>query len=423
MMKYRATIVTMTMLYAGKTSGVLVAFVFLPLYSHLLGHEQFGVVAVILSLQALLLMMDLGMSTLVSRAVAVGQSDPPAVVKLIRAAEINLTCFYLTILLATALIKAGGGIQGIRWDVALGAIVLFWLVVVQNLYYTASLAGTAIKAATLIHVIGILSRSALTWYLLDTFSKTISVFIWAQIIVAVIHGLVCRKFLIWNLYWNFEGPRRFFQVQFKDCLTLLARGKSILVSGTVGAAAMQLDKPILSIFMPASDISPYFLATVLSATPVAIMAGPIVQFFQPKIVLCISTGNVIAYQKKIREFLVSILALVIVPVVFLFFYCDAIVILWLGPSGQIELVSSYSRILLIGYGIASVGYLPYVIIVARQEFRFHARLSTLATIFVLFLTAIFASLENIFLVCIAYVAYFLIVTLGLFWRANTKYTT
>jgi O-antigen/teichoic acid export membrane protein len=420
MTAHRASLVNIAMLYAGKTSGVLVAFVFLPLYSRLLGPEQFGVVAVILSLQALLLMMDLGMSTLASRDIAVAQTDPTAVVRLINTAETSLTAFYALILVAASMAKALGAFQSTSWDLVIGTVLLFWLVVVQNLYYSATLATQDFKTATVIQVAGALSRAVLSWYLLDQYEKTISTFVWAQVFVAFIHALLGRQYLIWKQKPNSVARLKKLQITAKDCFALLTRGKSILISGVAGAAAMQLDKPILSVFMPPSDIAPYFLATVLSATPVAILAGPIVQFFQPRILFNISTDNEAAYLKNLRYFFGAILSFVIVPVVFLFIYCREIVGLWLGVAGQIELVSNYSRILLIGYGIASLGYLPYLIVIARQEFAFHAKLSTLITILVLAATALFASIGNIVFVCASYVVYFLIATLGLTWHVKMR---
>ena len=54
------------MLYLSKASGALTGFIFIPIYSSLLGPENFGVIAIILSIQAFALMMDFGMSTYIS---------------------------------------------------------------------------------------------------------------------------------------------------------------------------------------------------------------------------------------------------------------------------------------------------------------------------------------------------------------------
>ncbi|MGR5437916.1 hypothetical protein ACPV5C_28330, partial [Vibrio owensii] len=85
--------------------AVLVGFIFLPFYRHHLGPEQFGVVAVILSLQNLLIMLDLGMSTLIGRDVAIAHSSPAELLTLTRTAEISLTGFYFLLIPVTVCLK------------------------------------------------------------------------------------------------------------------------------------------------------------------------------------------------------------------------------------------------------------------------------------------------------------------------------
>lgn len=57
-------------LYASKTGALVVGLLILPQFSKLLGPSLFGVVAVILSVQQLLLTLDLGMSVVVGRELA-----------------------------------------------------------------------------------------------------------------------------------------------------------------------------------------------------------------------------------------------------------------------------------------------------------------------------------------------------------------
>ena len=414
--KHRAAIFNMAMLYAGKTSGVLVALFFLPLYSRLLGAEQFGIVAVILSLQALLVMMDLGMSTLVSRDIAAGESSPTELVKLIRTAEISLSGFYFLLLAGTAAIKAIGGLSGVDTVSALAAVTLFWLLVLQNVYYSAMLARRTYIAGTIIQVIGVIVRALASWYFLLNFSATLFVFILTQLTVSVVHCLICRVYLLSLMQSRVSTPGARWKSILGDCFSLVGRGRAILISGAVGAAAMQLDKPIISFFRSAADITPYFFAVTLSSAPVALLAGPIVQYFQPRIIADISRKDSISYRRNMVSLTVSFAILTIVPLAVLFVLNDSIVDLWLGPSAQSDLVSSYSRILLMGYGIATAGYIPYVVIIAKQDYGFQAKLSVFATVFVLIATAISAYASSMVLVCYSYVVYFAIATIGFYIR-------
>jgi O-antigen/teichoic acid export membrane protein len=412
-----AALINMATLYAGKTAGILVAFIFLPLYSRLLGPEQFGALAVILSLQALLVMLDLGMSTMINRDVAAVQSTPYRLFELVRTAEICLAGFYFLLLALTIGFKSFGGLSNINFFVASGAVLLFWVLVMQNIYYTAMLASGTYTCATIIQVLGTIARAISSIIVLSNFASTLTAFVLTQLFLASFHCLITRYYLKNALCVHGE---KYPTVGFSECFAMISRGRTLLVSGAAGAAAMQLDKPIISIFMSAADITPYFLALTLSATPVGILAAPIAQYFQVRITKDIAHHNHEAYKKNLTYFVIATAFAVLAPGIILFIFNEDIVALWLGTGSQNLMVSSYSKILLIGYSIAAMGYIPYVIIIARQLYAFQAKLSIFATIFVLIWVAIAAYYSNITLICYAYVAYFFIATFGFLARMLTS---
>jgi O-antigen/teichoic acid export membrane protein len=411
-----AAFINMATLYAGKTAGILVAFIFLPLYNRLLGTEQFGIVAIILSLQVLLVMLDLGLSTMISRDIAAAQSTVYQLLGLVRTAEVSLAGFYFLLLALAISFKVFGGLPNINLFIVGGAILLFWVLVMQNIYYTAMLARGAYTRATIIQIVGTIARAISSIYVLNNFTSTLTAFVLTQLFIASLHCIISRHYLKNVLCVHGE---KYPKVGFSECYAMIARGRTLLISGAAGAAAMQLDKPIISIFMSAADITPYFLAVTLSATPVGILAAPVAQYFQVRITKDIAHNNHEAYKKNLSYFIIATAFAVLAPGVILFIFNENVVALWLGPGHQNHIVSSYSKILLIGYSIAAIGCIPYVIIIARQQYSFQAKLSIFATIFVLIWVAIAAYYSNITLVCYAYVAYFLIVTFGFLARMLT----
>jgi O-antigen/teichoic acid export membrane protein len=414
-----ASLINMATLYAGKTAGILVAFVFLPLYNRLLGTEQFGVVAVILSMQMLLVMLDLGLSTMISRDVAAAELSAHQLFGQIRTSEASLGGFYFLLLILTIGFKVFFGSPNVSFFVIGGIILLFWSLVMQNIYYSAMLARGAYKSATVTQVAGTLARAICSIYALSSIESTLTAFVLSQLLMASIHCLISRHYLKNVLCVH---GAQYPKVRFNECYEMVARGRTLLISGAVGAAAMQLDKPIISIFMSATDITPYFLAVTLSAAPVGILAAPIAQYFQARITKDIAQKNHSAYEKNLRYFIVATASAVLAPGVMLFVFNESVVTSWLGAGSQNHIVSGYSKILLIGYSIAAIGYIPYVIIIAKQHYAFQAKLSIFATAFVLIWVAIAAYYSNITSVCYAYVAYFLIVSLGFFARVLTMDT-
>lgn len=409
----------MAMLYAGKTSGLLVAFFFMPLYSRLLGPEQFGVVAVILSLQALLMMMDLGMSTLLSREVAVASSVSGNPLKLVRAVELSLSGVYLLLVILVVMIKIITGLFDLSFPAVLGVLVLFWFVVLHNQYYMAVLARQKYFTTSVIQLVGIIVRAIMTWAALRYYSSTLDVFIWSQVVVSGVHcvaaRLLCFNELKAVVVYNAD------RVTFHDCLELIRAAWPIFLAGSAGAAAMQLDKPIMSFFFEANIIGPYFLAVMLSSTPIAVCAAPLVQYFQPRIYNDIASADISSYRRNLMAFVIAMLLFVFVPVGGLYFFCRDIVEFWLlGDMVMIEHVTEYSKILLVGYLVAAVGYIPFVLIVARRDFGFHAKLSIVSTAFVLSCVLIFSVYESVYFICVSYVGYFLLVTSAFLFRARLK---
>ncbi|MFZ6690054.1 lipopolysaccharide biosynthesis protein [Undibacterium sp. SXout11W] len=404
-------------LYLGKMSGVLVAFLFLPWYSRLLGPSQFGLVAIVISLQSLLMMLDLGMSTVVGREVAAGQLRVKEIIRLVLVAERALIGFYLILLFGLCVWIAAGGLENIKFFTAIECVVLFCLLVIQNVYYSAMLAKSEYKSATRIQATWVMIRAACSLLVLKYISPTFDSFIFVQLVVSTLHCIVSRN-VTCRLLSGCVKTSEIDKITIFDCWALVKKGRSLLISGIAGAFAMQLDKPIISFFMAARDVSPYFLAVTLSSAPIGILATPIVQFFQPKIINDIAQKNTSSYKKNLKNFAFALGLFGLAPAFVLYFFNAQIVHVWLSASDLSPIVTTYSKILVIGYIISAIGYIPFVLLIAYGEYRFQANVSIFSTALVLLLTIFYARQKNIEMVCYAYVLYFSLVTVTFFFRVK-----
>jgi O-antigen/teichoic acid export membrane protein len=395
----------MAMLYAGKTSGVLVAFVFLPLYSRLLGPEQFGVVAVILSLQALLMMLDLGMSTLVSRDVAVAKSSSTELLQLIRTAELGLTAFYIVLLAGTAVFKIFGGMPGVSFGVALGPVLLFWLLVLQNIYYSAMLARRAYTVASLVQVLGVVARAGITAYVLANVSATITAFIISQVILGAIHFGITRFYFSSFFYQSPTTPLKVKYPTIQDAVALLKRGKSLALFALAGAAVTQLDKPIVSAFVSAASLAPYFLATTLCMVPISVLAGPVSQYFQPMLLRSAIGEDRLAARRVVKQFVGSLLLVTVIPSVCFWIFRAPIIELWMGKNASNSTIANYVGILLPGFTMGALGFIPYSLLISVNDFKFQAVLSGAMTVITLAAAASSAMLQSVEGVCFVYASY------------------
>ncbi|TBN43361.1 lipopolysaccharide biosynthesis protein [Pseudomonas sp. BGI-2] len=412
-----AAIGNMLMLYAGKTSSLLVAFVFLPLYNRLLGPEQFGVVAVILSLQALLVMMDLGMSTLVGREVAVASSRESSCIKLIRTAELSLSVFYAIILFGALLASNLGWFIGTGSVVISGVVLLFLLLVLQNLYYSLLIANRDYAVGSFVQVIGVAARACATAYVLSFHSASLQAFIITQLIFGFIHWWVSRIYCMKKISENESSDPELQWPKFSDALALTRAGSALVLFSAAGAAVTQLDKPIISMFVSAASVSPYYLASLLCMTPISILASPVSQYFQPLFLKEAVNGFSASAKQLTGRFVYSIFLVTALPTLVLWWFRAPIIDIWVGESGDNVILSRYVEILLPGLAVGALGFVPYNLLVFAKDFRFQAIFSACLTIITLCLVTFAAKKQNVEAICIIYSLYHAFSTLGSWCRA------
>lgn len=398
-------------LFISKAGGVLVVLFFMPLFLKILGVEQFGVVAVILSMQALLMMLDLGTSTLISRDVAIFGKYSVNSFSIWRNSEILLTTFYALVLPFAIFACLLGSFGTLSVFSTVFLVFLFWAMVLQNLSQTVLLSTSSFKTASVIQLIGGLARAGFTILLLKKIDATIAVFISAQLLVAILQLLVTRT-ICNSIFSEIEKIKTPIKEVIKNCVNLLKRSKSLLLFGLAGAAVMQLDKPIIATFISAKEVSTYFLAMTFCMVPVGVLAGPVVQYFQPKIILSLSQFNQKDTEKLILNFILVLLLVTLTPSMVLSEYSEYWLRIWLGESNLIAQINLYVKILIFGVTIGTIGYIPVVFLTASQDYKFQAALAILLAVVVLTVIFIVSYYGRIDFICWAYVFYYTFATIA-----------
>ena len=409
----------MLMLYAGRSSSLLVAFVFLPIYSRMLGASQFGSIAVILSFQALLVMMDLGMSTLLGREVSVSDKDKAPLIKLLRSAELSLAGFYGFLFFVAVGVKLFITELGISWGAIAAVVLLFWFLVLQNLYYSMLIANRQYISGSALQVIGVSLRAALTVIAMYVFSATLDVFIYTQLVTTIIHWWVSRLILIKDLSDTALGVQKADWPSFSEAFNLTKAGGALVIFSAAGAAVTQLDKPIISFFTSAASVAPYYLASLLCMAPISILAGPVSQYFQPIMLRTAASGVRSDARKIIIRFTISVFVVTALPTFVLWWFREPLITLWVGPGANNELISAYLAILLPGVAIGAFGFIPYSLLIYAKDFRFQATMSGLLTIATLVMTILAASAGDVKAICYVYSAYHASSTMVSWGRAMT----
>jgi O-antigen/teichoic acid export membrane protein len=394
------------MLYAGKASGVLVTLLFIPLYNRVLGPEQFGAAAVILSLQALLLMLDFGLATLVGRDVASGHGSRIEQWVRIRDAERVLLGFYVVILLAVLAAQPAGLFAHVSPVTLVCSVLLFGFLVLQNLHYCVILASREYTRASLVQLVGNLARAGATALVLCTYSASLEAFVTVQALCALLQAVGTRAQAAALLgHTAGETCAQGSSGSWQGALRLLRRSAPLALFAAAGAAVMQLDKPIISAYMSSASVGPYFLAMTLCMVPTSVLAGPVTQYFQPKVLEGMAKNDPALAGQTLDRFTYTLLAVTLLPCCVIWLLRGPLIGLWLGNHPQKLLVAHYVEVLLPGVMVGALGYIPYTLLLAIQDYRFQGLLSCALTILTLVGAAFAAHAQSATGVAIVYALY------------------
>lgn len=404
-------LIDLGLLYVSKSGAILVGLLILPFFNSQLGPDLFGLVALILSLQAFLLLVDFGMATMVGRDLAVTKTTPLESYTTWRAAEWVISLLYLS-LSAIAIVADWMWGDTLTSLEILSCGLLFWALTLQNIGQSALLARHQFATAAILQITGVLIRHGLTALMLLWVAPTLTCFIVTQSVVAVSQMFLTRWRCVLELQPNTSERVQFdLNIRMRAKALLLA-GRPLMVFGLAGAAVMQLDKIIVSGLMSPRELGPYFLATTFCITPISVLAAPVAQFFQPRLVNAFSCADSAAMNITIRNFASSLILLTLIPAGLIWLLRAPLIELWLHNAEHTELVIQYSTILLPGVAIGALGFIPYSLLIAQRDYKFQARLSVTLTVITLIATLVASLQSSILSVCVIYALYHIMSTVG-----------
>ncbi|MCY1404029.1 hypothetical protein D9M71_192280 [compost metagenome] len=300
-----------------------------------------------------------------------------------------------------------------------GTVLLFWVQVLQNLSYSALIARRDYAAGSILQIIGVLVRAAATLMVLKFYASTLEAFVFTQLLFGAGHLWVTRHFGLRRM----ASGEQMSPVEWptlNDALSLTKAGGALVLFSAAGAAVLQLDKPIISMFASAASVTPYYLASLLCMTPISLLAGPVSQYFQPAFLKEVTSGTLAGARATLRRFVLSIFLVTCIPTILLWSFRTQIIEIWLGQSSDITAISRYVEILLPGVALGALGFVPYSLLIKAKDYRFQAVLSASMTITTLLLTVLAAAAKNVEAICIVYSAYHAISTLASWLRATTR---
>ena len=360
----------MAALFAGRLGGVALNLLFLPLYDQRLGPQLFGAVALVLSLQAFFLVFDFGFATLLGAEAAHARTRRDAMPEV--AADWRLTERLLPLTglvtggLAALLLWAAGGTAGVFRPVDLLLTALLVTGMIQlNAGQAVLNACHRYKAGSFLSLAGTLGRGIAALAMLELMGAGFTVFLVSQIAVILVQ-MLAQSWIVRAELGKIADLRG-------RSLPLWLRLRPLMAYGLAGALLMQIDKPLAGFAFSLEAAGRWYLATTYALTPIAMLAGPLNQYFFPQVVARLSAP--VALLQVGRMFQFSTVLLAAAPSVVLAWHAPLLVSLWLPHAAETAQIAALARPMVLAAAFGAMGYLPTAYLVGSGDRAWIAGLS------------------------------------------------
>jgi O-antigen/teichoic acid export membrane protein len=358
--------------FAGQAWTALIGVLFLPVYVRLLGLEAYGLIGVYISMQALLFVLDLGLSTTLTRELARYKragSDPALVHDLVR----SLECIFWPLCAAIALLEVfAAPLIATHWlhpvsfptERVSHALMLMGLAIAAQwpaAFYTGGLNG--LERQVEVNLAGVVFAT-LRWVavipVLKLISPTIEVYLYWQIAVAIAQAVVMWALLSRALPNRPRAPR--FSIGSLRDVRGFALGTFFIAA--LGFILIQSDRLVLSRLLPLDQFGTYVLVATVAAT-LSRLSNPFFSALYPRYSGLVAAGD--------HETLVTLyhgsnqlLAVVVVPVAaVLAFFSGDVLRLWTHDPALATKGAPVLSMLVVGTALNGMMSLPYALQLAH----------------------------------------------------------
>ncbi len=312
-----------------------VSLVFIPIYFRKLGSEQWGIVAICVSLQALFSLLDAGLAQIIPRDVARVSADSQNTLKVYRVYAytyiflglIGFLLAQLTIPWLTAHWLSDGK------DFSFGDRLAFHLVMVQFLFQFANNANTGFWN-------GVQLQGLANWRLcffgtLKHTSAVLLVLIWQPTALAYLIPFVVITVI--EYFSNFRQIMLGFSglhvpsPKFQDYLNLAKENGVFLAGVLLGMLASQMDRIVLTHYVSASSFGVYAVVLSLGLAFMQLQA-PLIRAFLPKI----TTDDPSKEMHSFIQLAVSVALFCVLPCIIFGLASFAVLQFWIGSPKVTE---------------------------------------------------------------------------------------
>jgi O-antigen/teichoic acid export membrane protein len=371
------------------SSGVsaVVALAVIPVQLRYLGAEAYGLIGFCITLQSMLMVLDMGMTATVNREVArcTSRDDRLRVAGLVGA--MDWVCWFLALACAAAIAASAPQIAS-RWlnvvhlprqQVTQALMIAGFLIAARwpvTLYQSALLGEQRVVLNSVINLGAVTVSAAAGVAAITLISPDVRWFMASQLAVGVLHLLVLRhgvrRLLLGSTGWtsDFSQIRRVWRF---SALTGLVT--------VVGVCFMQMDKLILSNLLTLEQLGHYSLAAVV-ASGIYVVTMPVFNVVYPRFSALLAAGREDELERLYR-FMSHLLAALLAPtgLVIALFSRDLLQA-WTGNAELTARVAPITSLLVLGSALHGIMFMPFALALARGEAGLALKINVLLLIFV-----------------------------------------
>ncbi len=361
---------TKTNVIANFVGNVWIAFlsiVFVPIYLHYIGIESYGLIGVFSSIQALIILLDFGLSPTLNRELArlsAFEDRNQEMHDIKRTLEIPNWIFAVFIALV---LSAFAPLIARFWvhpkDLSVETITQAFIILGVSIaiqfsvnFYIGGLLGLQKQLLlSLINMFCATLRSVGAFVVLAYISPTIQGFLlWQGLVVILQVGLMA--FTLKNSLPNAPDKGHFQKKLFNRIWRFAAGMTGITISALV---LTQTDKIILSRMLNLEIFGYYMLALTISGLITGIVVSSINHAVYPRFSRLVSVGDETALREFYHHSCQIVSVFLFPPTIILVLFSYDILLIWIGKEEIAVNTYMLLSLVAVGYGLNSLIYLPH----------------------------------------------------------------
>ena len=379
--------------FAGSFAQALLALIFIPLYIKFLGIEAYGLIGLFMTMQALFMLLDMGLGATVNREMArlsVLPDKAQEMRDLVRSLELIYWCIAVLIGMAVMILSPFIASYWVKpeqlsSEVIQQAILIMGLAIAFQWpvsFYSGGLVG--LQRQVLLNAVNTVVATfrwcgaALVLWLV---APTIYAFFLWQIIVSILHVFLMSLFLWRSL--PVTGRRSTFQRRILLGVWRFAAGMSGIT--ILAALLTQTDKIILSKMLSLEMFGYYTLAGMVAMT-LSRLIGPVFLAVYPRFTQLVELSDQESLKQLYHKTCQFVSVLILPATAVIAFFSYEVLLLWTQNPTTAEKTHILVSILIIGTAFNGLMTLPYALQLAHGWTRLGFNVNLISVIVLVPLT-------------------------------------